>query len=125
MFFSPPTTLPSLAPITGIGFNLDNRFPAAQNLANGVLSGNFFASETIVLNHGDTQTLLLYAVTKSQYCQFYFRLIADTVAGRVTELITDNGKPFEATAETKLGYYKTLYVGDKQVNATTFSQEVL
>jgi hypothetical protein len=94
-----------------IGFNLDDQFPVAQNYQGTILSGNFFAEHTISLRQGETQSLLVHAVTRQYYCQFTYRLLVDTGNREVAELITDNGKPFTVTAGVKSGNYQVLYVG--------------
>jgi hypothetical protein len=123
LLVSPLTIAPSLAPVTGISFNLDERFPEAQNYVNGSTSGSFFADKTIALNQGETQTLLLIAETYYRYCQFTFKLVIATSSGSTTELITNDGKSFEVTAKAKLEHYKALYVGDNRVDAKTIAQE--
>jgi hypothetical protein len=94
-----------------IGFNLDSKLPVAQDYHFNGLSGNYFAEHTISLRQGETQTLLVHAVTRQYYCQFTYRLLVDTGGREVAELITDNGKPFTVTAGAKSKNYKVLYVG--------------
>jgi hypothetical protein len=94
-----------------IGFNLDNEFPAAQNYRSGGMSGSFFGAHTISLRQGETETLLVHAVTRQYFCQFTYRLLVDTGSREVAEVISDNGKPFTVTAGLKSGAYKALYAG--------------
>jgi hypothetical protein len=94
-----------------IGFNLDNEFPVAQNYRSGRLSGSFFGAHTISLRKGETQTLLVHAVTRQSFCQFTYRLLVDTGGRQVAEVISDNGRPFTVTAGLKSSAYKALYAG--------------
>jgi hypothetical protein len=94
-----------------IGFNLDARFPTAQNYLVTKLSGNFFTEHTISLRRGETETLLVHAITARQYCQFTFQLIVDSAGKQVTEVINDHGRPFGVTALAQLPKYRAFYVG--------------
>ena len=94
-----------------IGFNLDDEFPSAQNYQSGRLSGSFFGSHTISLAKGETETLLVHAVTRQSFCQFTYRLLVDTGSREVAEVISENGKPFTVTAGLKSGAYEALYAG--------------
>ena len=89
----------SLTTVTGIGFDLDRRFPVAEAENDGTLSGAFFAHRTISLEHGQTQTLLIGVSTNRYFCRFTFHLGVNTPAGgEVTETVTDYGRPFAVTA---------------------------
>ena len=94
-----------------IGFNLDDRFPIAQDYANARLSGNYFGEHTISLRHGETQSLLVHAITRNYFCQFTYQLLVDTGNREVAEPITDNGRPFTVTAGLKASSYQALYLG--------------
>jgi hypothetical protein len=94
-----------------IGFNLDRQLPVAQDYKEGKLSGTYFEEHTISLRHGETQTLLIHAVTKHYFCQFTYQLTVDTGGREVTEQITDNGGPFAVTAGLKASNYEAIYLG--------------
>jgi hypothetical protein len=84
-----------------IGFNLDGQFSTPQDYKAGQLYGNFFAEHTISLRDGETQTLLVHAVTRRQYCQFSFRLIIDTANRRYVEPVSNSGRPFSVTGTSQ------------------------
>jgi hypothetical protein len=89
----------SLTVVTGIGFDLDGRFPVAEAENDGTLSGAFFANRTISLEDGQTQTLLIGVTTDRHFCRFTFHLDVNTPAdGEVPETVTDHGRPFSVTA---------------------------
>jgi hypothetical protein len=94
-----------------IGFNLDDRFPVAQNYQSGRLSGNYFEQHTISLRHGETQTLLVHATTRHYFCKFTYQILVDTGGRQVAEQVTDNGHPFTVTAGIKADDYKAFYIG--------------
>ena len=89
----------SLTTVTGIGFDLDGRFPVAEAENDGNISGDFFAHRTISLADGQTQTLLIGVTTDRYFCHFTFHLGVNTPAGEeVPETVTDHGRPFSVTA---------------------------
>lgn len=94
-----------------IGFNLDSRFPIAQDYKESKTSGNYFEEHTISLQHGVPQTLLIHAITRHYSCQFTYQLLVDTGNREVAEVISDNGKPFTVTAALKASSYDALYLG--------------
>ena len=128
-----------------IGFDLGQQLsigqyiPAAgpHALAPG---GNFFAKKVITLKPGEPQTLSAFVTAENEYCSFTFRLHVATPEGHpATESITDNGKPFQITADGESGpaaaqvpfsSYKAVYAGGAadpqnqqafiQVNPTTY-----
>lgn len=112
---------PSAAEDTNIeiGFNLDSQFAIPQDYKAGRLSGNFFAEHTISLKRGETQTLLVHAVTQHQFCQFSFRIMVDAARRQYVEKIEDSGKPFVVTATAQpftpngipFSSYHAIYVG--------------
>lgn len=116
------STVPGPSVDTRVGFNLDNRLPIAQDLEDNNPNADFFADHTISLRQGETQTLLVVAETRQQYCQFTFKLIVDTSNGQVAEPITNNGKSFEVTAAVGMADYKEVDINGKQVNPKTYAQ---
>lgn len=102
-----------------MGFNLNSRFPVAQNFKVDRLYGNFFAAHTISLRHGATDILLVHAMTGRQSCQFTYQLLVDTGKKQVTESITDNGKPFVVTAVLKLATIRRSTPVASQARPTT------
>ena len=93
-----------------MGFNLDARFPTAQNYLVTRLSGNFFTEHTSRFaeekrklcssTHNSTAILPVYFPTHSG-CGWQ--------AG--TEAINDHGRPFGVTALAQLPKYRAFYVG--------------
>jgi hypothetical protein len=101
-----------------IGFNLDSQFSVPQDYKAGQLYGSFFSEHTISLRNGETQTLLMHAVTHRKYCQFSFRLIIDTANRRYVEAVSNSGKPFSVTGTAQpltpgsipFSNYRAIYV---------------
>ena len=117
LLYSPPA---GASTNVDVGFNLDAQFPIAQDARNAALSGNYFAEHTISLRRGETQTLLVHAITRRQFCHFTYQLIVDNGSKQVSEPISDHGKPFVVTApliqfhsngSASFTSYRTLYVG--------------
>jgi|GEM_PF-4945208 len=87
-----------------IGFDLDAATPIPQKMASTSASAffptgeNYFASESLELARGETQTLTLGAFTKRYACKFSFQLIVATPSGTFSEPIVTSGKQFELTA---------------------------
>lgn len=109
LLYSPSAGSP---PNITIGFNLDAQFPIAQNASYGRLFGSYFVGHTITLQPGETQTLIVHALTKRQYCTFTYKLVMDTSNGQVTENVSNDGKPFAVTALlVEKCKYLTMYAG--------------
>jgi hypothetical protein len=107
LFYS-PTAGAGPFPFPSIGFNLDQQVSIGQYLpapGKKVLpaGGNFFAKEVVTLKYHEPQTLGIYVTTNRQYCQYTFQLNVATASGPVTQVITDNGRPFALTADGEGG----------------------
>ncbi|HMJ24012.1 MAG TPA: hypothetical protein VK513_18995 [Terriglobales bacterium] len=102
-----------------VGFNLDQRFPVAQDYGiYGDLSGNYIQEHHISFMPGETQTLIVHALTHRYYCEYRILLKIDTGRGVVYEKVDDHGKPFVVTATPdgvsryiRFSDYKEFYVG--------------
>ena len=106
---------------TSVGFNLDNRFPGAEEVSPaGALTGTFFQG-AISLRRGEIQTVLFDVVTQRHYCTFTIQLTVDTSRGKVDESITNAGNPFTLTAQSGLADYGALYCNDLHVNRAAYA----
>lgn len=117
LLYSPSAGSP---PNIKIGFNLDAQSPIAQNANITQLYGSYFTDHTISLQPGETQTLVIYALTRLRYCTFSYRLVIDTSNGQIIEPVTNMGKPFEVAGLLLVPHdsgpgifarYRALYVG--------------
>jgi hypothetical protein len=81
-----------------VSFDLDSPFSSAQTRVNDKFRGDYFLLNTISLQPGETQTLLLDVETKRLYCEFSVRLKIVTLDGVVTKTITNGDQPFRITA---------------------------
>lgn len=101
-----PTSGAGPFPFPSIGFNLDQPVSIGQYIPSFVpgkkplsAGGNFFAKEVVTLKYHEPQTLGIFVNTNDQYCQFTFQLNIATASGPVTDVLTNNGKPFTITAD--------------------------
>ena len=119
LFYSPPA---GAQYTIGIGFNLDSVTSIAQNAKGYLFSGDYFATHTISLAHGEVQTLQILAHTTKQYCEYTLELTVVDGESQATETITNHGQPFRVTAtNVPFSYYKALYVGGVAAGATNFN----
>lgn len=104
-----------------IGFDLDRPRPIAQTLEGYKLGGDdYFANKTVSLKSGEQQTFQIAAKTSEHYCQYRLELSIVDDGKTVTQLVDNNGEPFQVTARVTKGYwttpgafssYRALYVG--------------
>lgn len=108
LFFS-PTGGAGPFPVPQVYFDLDSAMTVGQY--RGVPGppgrptdgGNFFAKKAINLSFHEPATLSIYVTTYHQFCQFTFQMHIATIHGPVTEDITNNGGPFQITADGENG----------------------
>ena len=94
-----------------VGFNLDSEIDYAQNWDYG-FKGNYFQEHVVTLAPGEAQTFNIQVLAGSHYCQFVFKMTIATPAGTVTEIINDDGKPFELTGgRSNAAQYSAEYIG--------------
>jgi hypothetical protein len=114
LFYSPPA---GASLNIGIGFNLDNVAPIAENYSNYRIYGDYFATHTISLSHGEVLTLQVVSLTTKQYCQYTLQLTVVDGSKQSTETLTNDGRPFSVTGipaskgNVRFSYYRALYVG--------------
>jgi hypothetical protein len=100
-----------------LGLDLDRTIPIAQFITSGqTFRGNFFAQKSIQLASGESDTLLIYALTTRHSCLFTLKLLIDYGARQYVENVTNDGQPFKATAGLPFARFKEIYAGGPVVN---------
>jgi len=98
LFYSPSAGADTA---TQMLINLDDPLAPSKYIAsaNGqITSGkNFFQHFTVSLKHNEQYTFLISAYTAKQYCSFTFNMSVLDGSRTLTETVSDNGKPFQAT----------------------------
>jgi len=109
-FDNPPEGQPDAV---GIKFDLDQPNPIAMVFEphDMTLTEPYFSQHAISLKPGELQSVYIVATTTKSYCSFTIQFTATTSAGTTTETISDNGKPFQVSAQLPNSSYQAMYVG--------------
>lgn len=120
---------------TGLLFNLDATVSIAAEQKDTSTVPDYFGRHTYSLARGERATFMVKTKTSRYYCTYVIKLTVLDGTKKVTEQITDNGKPFEVTATIakdhlpQFNKYRAVYLGGvesptgddkfKQVNPKT------
>jgi hypothetical protein len=88
-------------PVDYIGFNLDEKAPAARTYWEGRWGADFFARTTISLEYGEQHVLRILATTGRYYCQFRLRFTVLDGTRTIQETIGDGQSVFGVSAQSR------------------------
>jgi hypothetical protein len=90
-------------------FDLDSPSPTAMRVDQDVeekLDGPFFRSHTIILGHGQKDTLIMTFLASSASYQFRLAVSFEVGGKRYTQTLDQNGQPFRVTPDLCTYRYK-------------------
>lgn len=91
----------------GVRFDLNLARPVPVN---GIAGGNYFAAHSISLQKNE-QAIFQIVSNSFRYCQYRIILTVVDDTKTLTEVVSDNGQPFQVSGRIPESQYKALYVG--------------
>lgn len=91
----------------GVRFDLNLARPVPVN---GSVGGSYFTAHSISLQKSE-QAIFQVVSNSSRYCQYRITLTVVDGTKTLTEVVSDNGRPFKVSGRLPESQYKALYVG--------------